>query len=361
MEIRVILRGALAGAFAGLLGFVFEHIFAEPWINKAIDYEYDRDAVLTAINHAAGRQFSVSDPEIFSRATQSSIGAASGLIGFGVAMGALVAVVYLVLHGRFGYPAAEPGLGDRRVRVPGRLPAAVRQVPGQPARDRALVHVTTRGQLYVVMVVGSLVLLGLAVYLGRRLRPRFGAVGATVLAGVAFLVAYSVLIGVLPSLGDLNANLAQVHQFGYAKAATETPQPIVNILSRPLTFGGKTYAPGQVVYPGSTPTCCGSSAGTRSSTRCCCGPCSRWASARCWTGWTGRGARARRVRRLAQPGPSADRVSGGRAVTASRRSGARQARGLDVPGALPGLGPFFALDVHPAGAVRCRRGWRLRS
>jgi hypothetical protein len=100
------------------------------------------------------------------------------------------------------------------------------------------------------MVVGSLVLLGLAVFLGRRLLPRFGAVGATVLAGVAFLVAYSVLIGVLPSLGDLNANLAQVHQFGYAKAATETPQPIVNILSRPLTFGGKTYAPGQVVYPG---------------------------------------------------------------------------------------------------------------
>ena len=30
MEIRVILRGVLAGAFAGLLGFVFEHIFAEP-------------------------------------------------------------------------------------------------------------------------------------------------------------------------------------------------------------------------------------------------------------------------------------------------------------------------------------------
>jgi hypothetical protein len=102
VEIRVIVRGALAGAFAGLLGFVFEHIFAEPWISKAIAYEYKRDAVLTGINHAAGRQFSVSDPEIFSRATQSSIGAASALIGFGVAMGALVAVVYLVLHGRMG-------------------------------------------------------------------------------------------------------------------------------------------------------------------------------------------------------------------------------------------------------------------
>ena len=80
MEIRVILRGALAGAFAGLLGFVFEHIFAEPWINKAIAYEYGREAALTAINHAAGRQFSVSDPEIFSRATQIG-GGQQGSIG----------------------------------------------------------------------------------------------------------------------------------------------------------------------------------------------------------------------------------------------------------------------------------------
>ena len=34
MEIRVILRGVLAGAFAGVLGFVFDHNFAEPLINK---------------------------------------------------------------------------------------------------------------------------------------------------------------------------------------------------------------------------------------------------------------------------------------------------------------------------------------
>jgi hypothetical protein len=88
------------------------------------------------------------------------------------------------------------------------------------------------------------------VLLGRKLAPRFGAVGAVVMAGVAFLIAYSILIGVLPSLGDLHANLAQVHQFGYARAATETPQPITNILSRSLTVKGKTYAPGQVVYPG---------------------------------------------------------------------------------------------------------------
>jgi putative cobalt transporter subunit CbtA len=250
VEIRVILRGVLAGAVAGVLGFVFEHIFAEPLITKSIDYGYGRDRILTALNHAAGRPFSISDPEIFSRATQSTVGAATGIIGFSVAMGALVAVVYLVLHGRFGVRPqnlawAIAGFGFLGVYL---LPFVK-----YPANPPAIGHpftITTRGQLYLTMVIGSLVLLGLAAFLGRRLAPRFGAVGATVLAAVAFCVAYSILIGVLPSLGDLNANLAQVHQFGYARAATETPQPITNILSRPLTIAGRTYAPGQLVYPG---------------------------------------------------------------------------------------------------------------
>ncbi|HEV2633617.1 MAG TPA: CbtA family protein [Actinocrinis sp.] len=58
------------------------------------------------------------------------------------------------------------------------------------------------------------------------------------------------LIGLLPSLGDLSANVAYSGQFGYGRAATETPQPIVNILSTPLTVNGQTVAPGQIVYPG---------------------------------------------------------------------------------------------------------------
>ena len=40
-------------------------------------------------------------PEIFSRTVQSTIGIASGVIALATAMGALVAVAYLVLHGRF--------------------------------------------------------------------------------------------------------------------------------------------------------------------------------------------------------------------------------------------------------------------
>jgi hypothetical protein len=125
-----------------------------------------------------------------------------------------------------------------------------------PANPPAIGHtftIATRGHLYLTMVAGSLILLGLAVWLARKLAPRFGLTGAVVLAAVAFLVVYGVLIGVLPSLGNLAANVAHTNQFGYARAATETPQPITNILSHPLVIGGKTIAPGQIVYPGFDP------------------------------------------------------------------------------------------------------------
>jgi hypothetical protein len=103
------------------------------------------------------------------------------------------------------------------------------------------------------MVAGSLILLGLAIYSARRLTARFGLLTATVLSAVGFLVVFGVLIGLLPSLGDLSANVAHANQFGYARAATETPQPITNILSTPLTINGKAIAPGQIVYPGFDP------------------------------------------------------------------------------------------------------------
>ena len=250
MEIRVILRGALSGFAAGVLGFIFARIFAEPLINKALDYESGRDAALAPLNHAAGRPVAPDGPEIFSRTVQSTIGVATGIIAFSTAMGALIAVAYLVLHGRFSIRPRNlvwliAGFGFLGVYL---LPFA--KYPANPPAIGHSFTIHTRGTLYLTMVAGSLILLGLAAWLARRLAPRIGMAGAVVLAAVAFLVAYGVLIGLLPSPGNLGANVANSDQFGYARAATETPQPITNILSRPLVIDGKTIAPGQILYPG---------------------------------------------------------------------------------------------------------------
>jgi predicted cobalt transporter CbtA len=254
VEIRVIGRGALAGLIAGILGFLFARIFAEPVIDKAIDYESGRDDILSALNTAAGRPVAPDGPEIFSRSIQSGVGIATGIIGFSIAMGALVAVVYLVLHGRFG---VRPKVLGWAVAGFGFLGMYLLPFVKYPANPPAIGHfftIQTRGELYLTMVAASLILLGLAVFAARKLAGKLGWPKAVGIAVVGFFVVYGGLLAALPSLGELAANVAHTDQFGYAQAATETPQPITNILSTPLDVEGKgVVQPGQILYPGFDP------------------------------------------------------------------------------------------------------------
>jgi Probable cobalt transporter subunit (CbtA) len=180
---------------------------------------------------------SLDDPELFSRHVQSTVGLATGVIGFATAMGALVAVAYLVLHGRF---RVRPRTLALLVAGFGFLGVYLLPFVKYPANPPAIGHsftITTRGHLYLTMVAASLILLGLAVLLGRRLTPRFGVYYASLISAGALLVLFSALMALLPSLGDLHANVAVADSTGYARSATETPPPI-------------TDAAGNLVYPG---------------------------------------------------------------------------------------------------------------
>ena len=104
MEKRIIFRGVLVGALGGLLAFIFGRIFTEPVINRAIDYESGRDDAEMALNKAAGLPMGWGRwaRTFFSRSVQQNVGIGIGMILFGVAMGALFAVVYSVTVGRVG-------------------------------------------------------------------------------------------------------------------------------------------------------------------------------------------------------------------------------------------------------------------
>jgi hypothetical protein len=250
MEFRIVIRGALAGAIAGVVGFIFARIFAEPVINRAIDYESGRDDILGKLNDAARFTSGPHGPETFSRTIQSTVGIATGLIAFSAAMGALVAVAYVALHGRVHI---RPRNLAWLIAVFGFFCVFLLPFVKYPANPPAIGHsftIVTRGHLYMTMVAGSLILLGLAVYLFRILLRRFSTGAAAALTAAGFLVGFGLLIGLLPSLGDLQANVDAANQFGFARATTETPQPITNILPRPLVIDGQAVAPGQIVYPG---------------------------------------------------------------------------------------------------------------
>jgi putative cobalt transporter subunit CbtA len=233
MERKLIGRGVLAGALAGLLAFAFARIFAEPQIQAAIDYESARDAVQATLDKAAGLPLGPPGPDIFNRTVQANVGIGVGMVFFGIAMGALFAVVYMVCLGRVGALRAR----SLALLVAGGGFLGVYLVPflKYPADPPSIGHPETigvRGTLYVVMVACSLAFLGGAVWLGRRLRPRFGNWNATLLAGGAFVVLIGIVMAVLPPLGHLAANVAE-----YGVQSTETPLPLRD-------------ASGTIVYPG---------------------------------------------------------------------------------------------------------------
>jgi hypothetical protein len=233
MEKKLILRGILAGAAAGLLAFLFARVFAEPQIGKAMDYESGRDAAQAALDKAAGLPAAAADPDLFSRTVQADVGIGAGMIVFGMAMGALFAVTYAVCLGRAG------GLRARSLAllVAGGGFLGMYLVPflKYPANPPAIGHEDTiraRSGLYLLMVVCSVAFLIGAAWLGRLLQPRFGTWNATLLAAVAFAVAIGVVMLVLPPLGHLASN-----KENYGDHPTETPLPL-------------TDDSGRIVYPG---------------------------------------------------------------------------------------------------------------
>ncbi|WP_236790991.1 CbtA family protein [Amycolatopsis sp. GM8] len=233
MEKKLVLWGLVSGALAGLLAFVFARIFAEPQIQAAIDYETGRDAAQEALNQAAGIAPEPAESELFSRAIQANLGIGLGMVLFGVAMGALFAVVYTVCLGRVG--TVRPRTLAMLVAGAGLLAIYLTPFVKYPANPPSIGHPDTigdRGGLYLIMVLGSIVFLVAAVWLGRRLAPNLGNWNASLVAGAAFVVASGILMAILPPLGHLSANVAE-----YGMQNTETPQPL-------------TDPAGHIVFPG---------------------------------------------------------------------------------------------------------------
>jgi len=233
MEPRLIYRALGAGALGGLLAFVFARIFAEPFIQNAIDYETGRDAAQEELYKAAGLTVGGEEAEVFSRGIQRNIGIATGMVLFGLAMAGLFVVAYLVVTHRF------PGI---RPRVLAALLAAAcflgfYAVPfvKYPANPPAVGHSETigdRSAVYLAMVGISVVALILAVVAGYRLAGRLGVWNASLVAALGFVVVVSVAMALLPAIGHFPLNESQ-----YGKHATETPQPLLD-------------PAGKIVYPG---------------------------------------------------------------------------------------------------------------
>ncbi|GAB1812963.1 CbtA family protein [Mycobacterium sp. MUNTM1] len=213
MEKRLIGGGVLAGAVGAVLAFVFARLCAEPVIGRAIAFEDGRtDAENAHGVHEHGA-------ELFTRGVQSGPGLGFGVLIFGLAMGALFAVLFSVVYART--KTAHPQALSLRLAA-GAFGAVylvpfVKYPPNPPAVGQADT-IGARTGWYLVMVLVSVVLAIGAVWLARRLAGRFGAWNARLLAAGAYLV---VIVGVAVLLPGVD----------------ETPEPLRD-------------AAGTIIYPG---------------------------------------------------------------------------------------------------------------
>jgi predicted cobalt transporter CbtA len=213
VEKRLIARGVLAGAVAAVLAFVFARLCAEPVIGRAIAFEDGR----ADVEHAHGVH--EHGAELFTRGVQANAGLGFGVLIFGVAMGALFAVLFCVVYGRAG------GVGPRLLSL--QLAAGafgalylvpfVKYPPNPPSVGR-VDTIGMRTGWYLVMVLASVVLAVAALWLARRLTARLGTWNGRLLAAGAYLVAIAVVAVLLPIVD-------------------ETPEPLRD-------------ASGAIIYPG---------------------------------------------------------------------------------------------------------------
>jgi predicted cobalt transporter CbtA len=201
MERRIIGRGLLAGALAGVLAFLYARVFIEPVISRAIDYESGRGDA-----HAAMTGMSDHDMELFTRDVQSWAGMGFGVLAFSVAMAGLFALAFTMLYPRTSGLSAR--MTSALLAAAGFVTVYLVPFLKYPANPPS----------YLLMFGLSVALALGAVWLGRRLAPKLGTWEATLTAIGAYVVAVGVVMWVLPAID-------------------ETPQPMVD-------------KSGMIMYPG---------------------------------------------------------------------------------------------------------------
>lgn len=179
----LLLRGMLVGVLAGVIAFGFAWVFGEPQVNLAIAFE----------DHMHALAHDAPEPELVSRAVQSTWGLLTATVAYGASLGGIFALAFAYAHGRIGQVgrplAARPTallLAALGLLVLILVPQ-IKYPPNPPAIGNPDT-IGPRTALYFGMIVISVVAAIAALMAGRGLRRRLGSWNAS-LAGVAVYVA----------------------------------------------------------------------------------------------------------------------------------------------------------------------------
>ena len=220
-------RGMIVGIVAGLLAFGFAKVFGEPQVDKAIAFESAMDAAKEAaaketatkdqfdkkssmpgmnMNMGQGEQpdGQGGDVELFSRDVQSGIGLFTGVMAYGIAFGGLFSLVFAYCHGRLGRFGPRPlalliaALGFVAIVLVPDL-----KYPANPPSVGDSDTIGFRTGMFFLMIVISIAAMIGSVTLLRRLRARYGAWNATLIAVATFVIVIAISQAILPDINEV--------------------------------------------------------------------------------------------------------------------------------------------------------------
>ena len=195
----LLIRGMLVGILAGLLGFCFAWLVGEPQVDLAIAFE-------THMRQMAGDP---PEPELVSRAVQSTIGLLTGVTVYGAALGGIFALVFAFAQGRVG------NIGARETAALVACAAfvvliAVPQIkyPANPPSIGNPQTIGLRTAVYFGMVALSVGAGIVSLNLGRALSPRHGLWSAALAGGATYVALMVIAMLLLPVVNEVPAGFS---------------------------------------------------------------------------------------------------------------------------------------------------------
>lgn len=199
----LLVRGMLAGVLAGVFAAAFAWIFGEPQIDLAIAFEHHVE------HHLAQGAGHADEPELVSRAVQSTIGLLTGIVVYGAALGGLFALGFAFAHGRLGRlsPRGTAALLAAAGFVAVILVPQIKYPASPPAvGDPETIGVRTA--LYFTLMALSVIACVAALSSAASLARRIGAWNGALAMAAAYLVVVAIAMAILPAVDEVPADFA---------------------------------------------------------------------------------------------------------------------------------------------------------
>lgn len=199
-----LIRGLLAGLFAGIATFCVGYTVAEPHIQAAINVEKSHQEPAPAHQSAAAGHQHDEGGTVVSRHNQRTWGLLTGSLVIGVAFGGIVALVAAAAVGRIG--GLSPGQCTALVALVGWISLSLVPFLKYPANPPAVGNADTIGarttEFFAFLLV-SVVMAAVALLLANRMWSHVGAYPA-VLGGVSVYLMVMVVAGqVFPHVNEV--------------------------------------------------------------------------------------------------------------------------------------------------------------